>query len=435
MSLRTRTVITLLAFCASLVAAGVALAQITDTGVTLTWTSPGDDSLTGTAARYDLRWSLSPINSLADFDLATPVDSLPPPDVAGSPQTAVVTGLTPETTYWFAIRTFDEVGNGSALSNPFQVTTLASSDAVRPAPVPLSLVGTTNSTVTVGWSDVGDDSLTGVASSVEVRWSTAPITDANWSQATVGYGAPAPGPAGTPHVLLVTDLDRTRDLWFAARARDDVNRYSTVGTPLGVPHLLDTAPPATPAGLRATVPSPPSVHLQWNPNSEPDLSGYLVYRSLDPLGPFAQLTGSPVAVSDYTDGSAPDTVSVWYEVSAVDATGNESARSAPLRVFLRGAGITAWNVSTPYPNPSPVGADVTLPIDVPPSGPYDATVDIQDAAGQHVRTLRVTGAPPGTYALRWDGRNDAGRACAPGVYHAWLHAGDARKLARFVRTP
>jgi len=52
-----------------------------------------------------------------------------------------------------------------------------------------------------------------------------------------------------------------------------------------------------------------------------------------------------------------------------------------------------------------------------------------------VRTLRVTGAPPGAFALAWDGRNDAGRACAPGVYRAWLRAGGQTKLMRMLRTP
>jgi hypothetical protein len=37
--------------------------------------------------------------------------------------------------------------------------------------------------------------------------------------------------------------------------------------------------------------------------------------------------------------------------------------------------------------------------------------------------------------LSWDGRNDAGRATVPGVYRAWLKAGDRRQLVRFVRMP
>jgi hypothetical protein len=52
-----------------------------------------------------------------------------------------------------------------------------------------------------------------------------------------------------------------------------------------------------------------------------------------------------------------------------------------------------------------------------------------------VRTLHVNGAPPGAYSLAWDGRNDAGRACAPGVYRVWVRAGGQAKLTKLLRTP
>jgi len=97
--------------------------------------------------------------------------------------------------------------------------------------------------------------------------------------------------------------------------------------------------------------------------------------------------------------------------------------------------LTLRSIATPYPNPSRIGSSVTLPIVVPPEGPFDALVEIQDAAGQHVRTLRIANANPGALPLVWDGRNDAGRATVPGLYRAWLHAGDRRVLARLVRTP
>jgi len=414
---------------------GIARAQVTATGVTLAWTAPGDDSLSGRATRYDLRRSNAPITSLTDFTLATPVAGLGTPQPAGSAESVNVSGLTPSTTYYFSLRTFDEVGNGSALSNPLQVTTTASPDVLRPARVPLSVLASSNATVTLGWTDVGDDSLSGVATEMEVRWSTAPIDETNWDAATPVFGEPTPGPAGTAQQFVVSGLDRTRDLWFAARARDDVNWLSGLGTSIQVPHLLDTAPPAAPTGTSAALEGGVNVRVRWSANSEPDLLGYLVYRALAAGGPFTRLTSSPIVPTDYLDAPAPDTLSAWYAVSAVDATGNESARSATVRVFLRGGGITAWDASTPYPNPSPVGTTVTLPLAVPGAGPYDAVVEIQDAAGQHVRTLRVNGAPPGAYSIAWDGRNDAGRACAPGVYRVWLRAGGQAKLTRLLRTP
>jgi hypothetical protein len=269
---------------------------------------------------------------------------------------------------------------------------------------------------------------------MEVRWSTAPIDETNWDTATAVFGEPTPGPAGTQEQFQVGGLDRSRDLWFAARARDDVNRLSGLDSSLVLAHLLDTAPPATPTGTTAAVESGTNVRVRWTANADPDLAGYLVYRALAAGAPFARVTGSAIVTNDYLD-AAPDTLAVWYAVSALDQSGNESARGAAVRVFLHGGGILAWSASTPYPNPCPVGGMVTMPLAVPAVGPYDAVVEIQDAAGQHVRTLRVNGATPGAYSLPWDGRNDAGRVCAPGVYRAWLRAAGQAKLVKMVRTP
>ena len=345
-----------------------------------------------------------------------------------------MSGLTPSTTYYFAVRTIDEAGNISGLSNPLSATTMTSTDLIRPAQMTLALGSTGSTSVTVTWTDVGDDSLTGVATAVDLRWSTALITTANWASATVVSGVPVPGAPGTAHSKTINGLDRSRDLWFAARTRDDVNQSSELSPTLMVPHLLDTAPPASPAGLSGS-PDNGGVRVTWAANSEPDLAGYNVYRALAAGAVYTRLNGSLVATNQYLDTSPPDTLALWYEVSAVDATGNESARSAAFRVSLQGAGIAGWTVATPFPNPSHVGNSVTLPLEIPGAGPYDATVEIQNAAGQHVRTLHISNGAPGPYALAWDGKNEVGRETVPGVYRAWLRAGERRELVRFVRLP
>ena len=88
----------------------------TTTGVTLTWTAPGDDSSYGTATSYDLRYSPAPITTLTQFNAATAATGVPAPHAANTVETFAVTGLSPGTRYYFAIRTADEVPNLSALS-------------------------------------------------------------------------------------------------------------------------------------------------------------------------------------------------------------------------------------------------------------------------------------------------------------------------------
>jgi hypothetical protein len=104
-----------------------AITDLSATGVTsgtamLTWTAPGDDSNQGTAFKYDLRYSTQPISE-ESWQYATPAGSLPDPQVAGSPETATITGLNAGTTYYFAIKARDDSWQESGLSNVVQSTT------------------------------------------------------------------------------------------------------------------------------------------------------------------------------------------------------------------------------------------------------------------------------------------------------------------------
>jgi subtilisin family serine protease len=96
---------------------------IQSTRVTLTWTAPGDDSSSGTASSYDIRWSMSPIDN-GNFAAATKVPNQLRPQSAGSPESFVVRGLTFSTTYYFAVKAADEWGNSSDVSNSPAATTL-----------------------------------------------------------------------------------------------------------------------------------------------------------------------------------------------------------------------------------------------------------------------------------------------------------------------
>lgn len=89
----------------------------------LSWTAPGDDAGIGTATTYDLRYSTSPIGNDTDFDNATPVTGEPVPSASGATETMEVMNLAENTTYYFALKTVDEIGNVSALSNVATATT------------------------------------------------------------------------------------------------------------------------------------------------------------------------------------------------------------------------------------------------------------------------------------------------------------------------
>lgn len=100
--------------------------------VTLRWTAPGDDETIGRATAYQLRYTNTPITE-ASFDGATPVVGIPAPGLPGSTETFTVSGLVPNQVYFFAIKTLDEAGNRSGLSNvvayPSPVTVVEDSPA------------------------------------------------------------------------------------------------------------------------------------------------------------------------------------------------------------------------------------------------------------------------------------------------------------------
>ncbi len=88
----------------------------------LTWTASGDDGRTGRAALVDVRYARAPVTA-ANFTGGIALVPAPVPQPGGSPQSYVITQLQPGTRYWFALRSCDEKGNWSRLSNVVMVQT------------------------------------------------------------------------------------------------------------------------------------------------------------------------------------------------------------------------------------------------------------------------------------------------------------------------
>jgi hypothetical protein len=107
--------------------------------------------------------------------------------------------------------------------------------------------------------------------------------------------------------------------------------------------LKDTFPPAPPTGLAAvpggTTPADVSIDLSWEPDTDPDLAGYIVYRqqvnSTGALtGPATRLNATPLPGPAYRDLTAVIGQRYAYRVTAVDTVGNESAPSADVQEKL-----------------------------------------------------------------------------------------------------
>jgi hypothetical protein len=118
--------------------------------VILLWTAPGDDGPTGRAVAYDIRYLpvvLGPIDSEARWQQSIQVLGEPSPSQAGATDSMIISGLDFGAYYYFSIKTIDDSGNYSALSNS---PLIAAGDTV---PIP-DLPGDANGDGAVNGMDV-----------------------------------------------------------------------------------------------------------------------------------------------------------------------------------------------------------------------------------------------------------------------------------------
>ncbi len=292
-------------------------------------------------------------------------------------------------------------------------------------------------TLVLRWTAPADPGV-GAVSRYDVRMSTSPISAGNFASATQVPSA-TPSAPGTTEKLVVRNLGPGVSYWFAVKSVDASGNWSPISNVLRWDGALDTTPPGTPTGFTAAVdPSGASVALHWNLGSEPDLQGYQIWRSDDAAGLVWVRVGAAVPGPDYTDTQLPGGVAKFrYALSAVDRSGNWSARTAAVLVSLPTSTLsraTIWHLGAPYPNPARTGELMHLPLDVPANA-VPARIEILDGANHLVRQITVPPAVLGVTRVDWDGTNANGQPCAPGMYRAWLIAGDLRQLVRIARIP
>lgn len=312
---------------------------------TLTWTAPGDDGNVGQVALYDLRFSTLPIATEADFAAATPAPGMPSPQIAGSPQTAVVGGLTPSTTYWFALKSRDEALNWSGLSNVPDGTTLAPPDTTPPANVTdLAVMSWSSVDVNLQWTAPGDDGTTGTACLYDLRFSLLPIVnDADFDAAVPVANPPLPSPPGEFDQMFVGGLAPSITYYFAIKTVDEAGNWSGLSNvPFVTLIVPDTTPPGAISDLAAGSATFESLTLTWTAPGDDGASGtavsYDVRFSPNPIvtdadfdlaasagvAPAPLAAGSPQSM--VVNGLSPLT-QYWFAIRTLDEVPNTSALS------------------------------------------------------------------------------------------------------------
>lgn len=105
-----------------------------------------------------------------------------------------------------------------------------------------------------------------------------------------------------------------------------VESLPSEGVPVKSP---DKFPPSVPTDV-TVLSGPDSVELSWTRSPEPDLKGYLVYRSAGGA-PFA-VVGELTTIPTFSDRKAEHGRTYRYAISSVDNNSNESEKSLPVEV-------------------------------------------------------------------------------------------------------
>src|SRR5262245_23617503 len=144
------------------------------------------------------------------------------------------------------------VATGGRLSAFFP---MATRDDVPPGPITdLTTVVSTSNSIVLRWTATGDDGETGQALTYDVRYSTAPITEETFGQASRASGTPPPSLPGSQETMEVVGLSADTSYFFAVKALDEWGNAGlfgavTSGTTLPPP-TFDSTPTSFSFALR-----------------------------------------------------------------------------------------------------------------------------------------------------------------------------------------
>ena len=264
-----------------------------DGQVTLSWTDPGDPTVT----KWQYRWN-------AGDGFGPWLDG-----PSGATATShVVTGLTNGIEYRFRVRAVSSIGTGTR-SGVVRATPLA-----LPA-APQGLAATAgDGQVTLSWTDPGDPTVT----KWQYRWNAGD-----------GFGPWLDGPSGataTSHV--VTGLTNGIEYRFRVRAVSSIG----TGTRSGVVRATPLALPAAPQGLAATA-GDGQVTLSWTDPGDPTVTKWQYsWNAGDGFGPWLDGPSGATATSHVATGLT-NGVEHSFRVRAVNPVGNgapsDTAKATP----------------------------------------------------------------------------------------------------------
>jgi fibronectin type III domain protein len=286
------------------VPANLTVTGITDWTVSLKWQPSTDNS-----GKFSYRVRINNLNNSAYNQLAT---------VAQTQTTYTVKYLSSNSNYTFSVYAVDDAGNKSADSNIASAQTLA--DTTPPTGLALQATVLTPSQVKLTWTTATDD-VPSNCCNYGINLNGARITqNVNWlsqTSATIRHLQP-----GTGYSFSVTASD------FSGGNATTSNAVDLVTLPSS-----DTLPPTVPTNVHLVRDdSCAEIWLGWTESSDASDSQVNIEYEIYVNGVLSPLPVATGVDFDFVYGTAFG--DNYFTIRAVDRSGNSSAPSTPIKLFL-----------------------------------------------------------------------------------------------------
>lgn len=290
--------------------------------------------------------------SSPDFDLwfFDPTGSLIASSLGITRQETIAVSISATGTYTVQVDSFS--GSG-----PYYLDISAGSAPLAPDTTPPTVSitdplngATVSGTITISATASDNVGVTSVDFFVDVTLigtDTAAPYNVSWNSATVTNGT---------HTITATARDAASN-----------NASNTISVMVN----NDTQPPTVPTSLSATAISSSQIDLSWNPSTDNlGVTGYRVYRD--------NVVVATVAATTYSDTNLSASTTYSYQVSALDAAGNESLKSDPL------------TATTLPPPPSNLSVSVSASSTVPQGDTFRVRATITNTGSSSATGVQTT---------------------------------------------
>jgi hypothetical protein len=195
-------------------------------------------------------------------------------------------------------------------------------------------------------------------------------------------------------------------------------------------YSVDNLAPGVPGGFSVACNTGTGNRLSWNESGDEDFRHFCIYRGTS--SDFTPSEENRVGVTAATEWADPeyDGWTVYYKITAVDFSGNESDPATPETVTGDDT-PTLPRAFALYQNvPNPFNATTTIRFDLPVRS--HGKLAVYNVKGELIRVLLDGEIEAGSREVRWDGRDTAGRAVASGIYFYRLDTPTFRESRKMI---